>query len=193
VVTKLLIAGAVVVIALLLYLRFSMRSLATRRERFLALVAMAVLPMMWLLGMLGYTDAATKKASFCMKCHEMRIYGESLHVDDESLAAVHYRNGLVDRKKPCYTCHTAPGLRGLAVAKYKGLHDVYVHYLREVPEEIEHLGPYDHATCLGCHGESASFLEGWGHSSPSTLIDDLKSGEFSCLDCHDMAHNLDEE
>ncbi len=171
-----------------------MRTLSTRRERFLALVAMGAFPMMWFLGMVGYTDASTKKSAFCIQCHEMKIYGESLHVDDdESLAAIHYRNGLVDRKKPCYACHTAPGLRGLAVAKFKGVHDVYVHYLKEVPEEIEHHGPFDCASCLACHGESESFLEGWGHSSPPTLIDDLKSGEFSCLDCHDLAHILDEE
>jgi nitrate/TMAO reductase-like tetraheme cytochrome c subunit len=77
-------------------------------------------------------------------------------------------------------------------AKLRGLHDVRVHYFGKAPEELELVAPYNNAVCLKCHGEAKSFLEGGGHQYPETLIDELKAGEMSCLDCHDIAHYLED-
>ncbi len=184
-----LVVGAGVLIVLLLVFRRTMKSLATRPERILAFLAMAVLPALWLAGMMGYADHEFKKVSFCTQCHEMWEHGASLTSDsDESLAAVHFRNNLVDRETACYKCHTRPGLAGLVEAKKKGLHDVYAHYLGESPEVLEIHGEYDTHICLKCHGEAESFLTGWGHEA---ILEELQSGEMSCLECHDVAHELD--
>ncbi len=186
--TILLILGAAVSIVLLVILRSKIRSLATRTERILAVAAMVVVPLAWLGATQVYTDSEMHKVSFCTRCHEMEPYGESLLVDDdEPLSAVHFRNGLVKREKACYECHTRPGLAGFAEAKLKGLHDVYVHYLGEAPEELEIHGEYDTIICLGCHAEAESFLNGRAHQA---LLEELLSRETSCLDCHDWAHDL---
>jgi nitrate/TMAO reductase-like tetraheme cytochrome c subunit len=183
-----LAVGAGVLVVLLLVLRRTMKSLATRPKRVLAFLAMAVFSILWLAGMMGYADHEFKKVSFCTQCHEMREYGEGLTVEDESLAAMHFRNDFVDRETACYECHTRPGLSGLLEAKKKGLHNAYAHYLGEFPEELELHGEYDTHICLKCHGEAQSFLQGWGHQA---ILEELQSGETSCLKCHDVAHELD--
>ncbi|MFH1502512.1 MAG: NapC/NirT family cytochrome c [Candidatus Eisenbacteria bacterium] len=187
---RVLVSGAVVALALLLAFRLTLRSLSTRRERVLAFLAMGVVPAVWFLAVLGYSDDAMHKTSFCASCHEMGPYYESLLSEDEdSLPASHYRNARVDREKACYECHTRPGLGGLVEAKLKGLHDVKVHYFEEAPEELELHGEYDTAICLKCHAEAASFREGALHQS---FMDELLTGETSCLDCHDVGHVLEE-
>ncbi len=183
---------AAVMILLLVSLTRALKSPSTGFARSLAVVAMVLLPLVWLLAMLVYADSEMKKVSFCTSCHEMKPYGESLHDDDEPLSASHYQNNRVDKKKACYVCHTEPGLLGYMGAKLRGLHDVRVHYFGKAPEELELVAPYDNAVCLKCHGEAKSFLEGCGHQYPETLIDELKAGEMSCLDCHDIAHHLED-
>jgi nitrate/TMAO reductase-like tetraheme cytochrome c subunit len=183
---------AAVMILLLVSLTRALKSPSTGFARSLAVVAMVLLPLVWLLAMLVYADSEMKKVSFCTSCHEMKPYGESLHDDDEPLSASHYQNNRVDKKKACYVCHTEPGLLGYMGAKLRGLHDVRVHYFGKAPEELELVAPYDNAVCLKCHGEAKSFLEGGGHQYPETLIDELKAGEMSCLDCHDIAHHLED-
>jgi len=191
-VTILAVFAAVAVLFLAVLTRV-IKSPSTGFARSFAVVAMVLLPSVWLLAMLVYADSEMRKVSFCTSCHEMDSYGRSLHVDDdEPLSASHYQNHRVDTKKACYVCHTEPGLLGYMDAKLRGLHDVRVHYFGKAPEELELVAPYDNAVCLKCHGEAKTFLEGGGHQYPETLIDELKTGEISCLDCHDIAHSLED-
>ena len=183
---------AIVIIVLLVALTRFLRTPSTGVVRAFSVVAMVALPGLWLLGMLVYADSEMKKTSFCLSCHEMHAYGNSLEVDDEgSLAASHYRNNRVDQSKACYTCHTNPGFRGYVDAKLRGVHDVRVHYFAKAPDELELVAPYRNAVCLKCHGKAKNFLEGYGHQYPETLIDDLKAEEMSCLSCHDPGHILE--
>lgn len=184
---------AAVIVVLLITLARLVRTRSTGVVRLFSVVAMGVLPALWLLGMLAYADSEMKKVSFCTSCHEMYAYGRSLDVDDdESLPAQHYRNNRVDRKKACYTCHTNPGLLGYLDAKLRGMHDVRVHYFGEAPDDLELVEPFRNAVCLKCHGHAENFLEGYGHQQPETLIDDLMAEEMSCLDCHDVGHVLED-
>jgi nitrate/TMAO reductase-like tetraheme cytochrome c subunit len=187
-----LAALAALVVLLLLVLTRFLRTPATGVARVFAVIAMVALPGMWLVSMLAYADSEMKKTSFCLSCHEMHAHGLSLEGDDESLAASHYLNNRVDRKKACYTCHTNPGLSGYVDAKLRGIHDVRVHYFGKAPDELELVAPYRNAVCLQCHGEARNFLEGAGHQYPDTLIDELKAEEASCLDCHYFAHDMEE-
>ncbi len=185
-----LAVGAIVVLVPLLALRSSMRTRATLARRLFAFVVMFVLPGVWLLGMLAYADTSMRKTSFCLSCHEMQPYGESLIMDGrEALASAHYRGGRSDREKACYVCHTKPGLAGYIDAKLRGIHDVRVHYLGDIPDTMTIKGGYDVSICLECHGKTENFRESPLHKS---VMSDIESGKVSCLDCHGAAHKLDE-
>ena len=178
--------GAVVVLIPLISLRSSMRTRATLGRRLFAFVAMCVLPGMWLLGMFAYADTSMRSTSFCLSCHEMRPYGESLTVrGEESLAAAHYMGGRSERDKACYVCHTKPGLAGYVDAKLRGIHDVRVHYFGEIPETLSIRGDYDVGICLDCHGPTENFREQPLHKA---VMADIEVGKASCLDCHGPAH-----
>lgn len=185
-----LAVAALVALAALITLRCSMRTRATLRRRLFTFAAMCVLPGLWLLGMLAYADTSMRKTSFCLSCHEMEPYGKSLTSNGvETLAAAHYRGGRSDREKACYVCHTRPGLPGYVDAKLRGLHDVRVHYLGDVPETLSIRGGYDVSVCLECHGRTENFREQAVHLA---VMDGIEAGDVSCLDCHGAAHELDE-
>jgi len=187
----LLIAAAIVLIVLILFVRRATGTLATRQGKVLALVVLGLLPIMWLGGAMSYTGAAMKKVDFCVQCHNMVSYGESLHADDDwALSAVHYQNNLIDREKACYVCHASYGALGGLKAKIGGLRHVQAYYLGGHEGEITLYQPYDNADCLHCHGVARSFLEGSDHQS---FMEELRSGETSCLECHDEAHYFEDD
>jgi nitrate/TMAO reductase-like tetraheme cytochrome c subunit len=190
--TTLAIIAVIAIIALLVLVRF-LRTPATGVARVFSVVAMIAIPGVWLMGMLAYSDSQMHKVSFCLKCHEMQPYGESLKVeDDESLPAAHYRNNRVPQEKACYVCHTNPGFLGYVDAKLRGVHDVRVHYFGKAPDQLELAAPFRNAVCLQCHGEAENFLKGMGHQFPKSLINDLRAEKTSCLECHDVAHILED-
>lgn len=132
----------------------------------------------------------SKSTSFCLSCHEMMPYGRSLlNEDTEHLPAVHYQNRLVDKDHACYTCHTSYAMYGDVRAKIKGLQHVWVHYLGTPPEILELYEPYNNRECLHCHRGARSFEEGEDHVDEAEA---LASGETSCLDCHDLVHDVDQ-
>ncbi len=185
-----LAAGALAVLAPLLALRSSMRTRATPARRLFSFAAMFVLPGLWMFGMFAYADVSMRKMSFCVSCHEMKPYGQSLVMDGrEALASAHYRGGRSDREKACYVCHTKPGMSGYVEAKLNGLRDVWVHYFGEIPDTMKIEGGYDVRTCLECHGPTDNFREQPLHKA---VMREIESGETSCLDCHGAAHKLDE-
>lgn len=132
----------------------------------------------------------SKTTSFCLSCHVMGPWGESLKVDDAGLlAASHYQNGRIDRDQACFTCHTTYTMFGDAKAKMNGMRHVWAFYTRTVPEKIELYSPYQNRECLHCHGGARSYEENDMH------VDDLAalaSGETSCLECHEPAHGTED-
>ncbi|MEO0592820.1 MAG: NapC/NirT family cytochrome c [Myxococcota bacterium] len=153
------------------------------------LAGIAVFPLFVAFGGLVVGVEQSSKTEFCLSCHEMTDYGRTLFVDnEEALAAVHYQNRLIDRDTTCYRCHTNYALFGHVSAKFNGLKHVYVHYLGEIPEEIELYEPYPNSICLECHEDGRSFLESEGHDGE---IAALTSGETSCLECHEVAHDTE--
>ena len=137
----------------------------------------------------------SKSTEFCLGCHEMEVYGKSMHVDDEEfMAAVHYQNARVPQEKACFTCHTDYTMYGDMTAKLRGLRHVLVHYSGRTPEEIELYQPYNNRECLHCHGEARSFLEESAHSEEDTTMTSLLGNRMSCMEsgCHDVAHGVDE-
>lgn len=141
----------------------------------------------------GGTTHAVQSSStteFCLECHEMGDYGRSLFIDDPRvLPAVHYQNRLIDRDQTCYACHTDYAMFGDIKAKVNGLMHVYVHYLGEVPEQIELYQPYPNYNCLHCHEDARRFVASPAHAND---LERMRSGEVSCLTCHGQGHALEQ-
>jgi len=132
----------------------------------------------------------SKSTQFCLSCHVMEDYGESLHINDSDyLPAVHFQNRLVSQDKACFDCHTTYTMYGDMRAKLRGLRHVWVYYAGEIPEQIELYEPYENRECLHCHTGGRRFEQGEDHVD---FRQELESGETSCLECHEWVHAVDE-
>jgi cytochrome c-type protein NapC len=137
----------------------------------------------------------SKTTKFCLSCHIMEPYGQSLHVDDPSyLAAAHFQNHRVPADEACYTCHTNYAMFGSLKAKMAGLRHVYVYYLTKppAPENIKLHEPFNNRECLHCHLGARSFEQGAVHNADPDLLPAVKSNKVSCISsgCHDVVHNV---
>ena len=183
---------AIIALAILLILLLLLRPhLAEQRSgKVLAFLAFLALP--GLAATLGASShlETSKTTEFCLSCHEMQPYGESLLIDDaEYLPASHYQNKRLPREKACFSCHTDYTMYGDFAAKLRGVKHLRVHYLDTIPEEIALYNPYQNRECLHCHGGARSFEENEFHVD---LMAELKTGETSCLDCHSSVHDVHE-
>lgn len=178
---------ATVVLIALVALRPSLTE--HRGWRLLAFVAFFILPVMASIAGVATHLEHSKSTEFCMSCHEMQPYGQSLLIDDsERLPAAHYQNRRVEREFACYTCHTDYTMFGDINSKLRGLKHVWVHYLGEIPPpgEIALYEPYQNRECLHCHAGARSFTENVMHED---ILADLEAGDMSCLDCHTETHD----
>jgi cytochrome c-type protein NapC len=182
----------IVTIALVALL-FARPSLTARREgKILAFLALFLLPV--LCSAVGFSNhmERTKTTQFCLSCHVMEPYGQSLYLDDAHfIPASHFQNHRVPADEACYTCHTDYALYGGIRAKMRGLHHVYVQYLGKppAPADIKLYTPFNNRECLHCHQGARSFEESPTHTA---LHDDIVSNQMSCLTggCHDTVHNI---
>ena len=155
----------------------------------LIFVAMFLLPLLVLAGGLAYHLEASKSTSFCLSCHVMTPYNRSLYIDsDEHLPAAHFQNRRIDREQACYTCHTTYAMFGDTRAKLTGLKHVWVNYVGTIPEKLELYQAFNNRECLHCHSGVRSYSENELHSD---ILKDLESNEVACLDCHEMAHDIE--
>ena len=161
---------------------------ASRTGRILAFVVFFLLPAACLWAGMTLHLESSKSTEFCLSCHVMEPYGESLWVDDASaLPAGHFQNRQLDREQACFTCHTQYTMFGDYKAKWAGLQHLYVYYLGQVPEKIELYEPYQNRECLHCHGGARSY-----EVAHEDYAGELRSNEISCLECHDVAHAVSE-
>ena len=182
----LLLFVALIAIALILLAGVSARVKPNRTRRAFVFLALTALPGLWTVGLLAQADTTLKSVGFCLGCHEMAPFGESLESQNqELLAASHYQNGWIDRERACYDCHTEPGIAGFVDAKLTGMHDLRVHFLGTIPESIELRRPYPNGICVSCHGES-EMSEQPGHAPG--LMREVMIGRMTCLGCHGPAH-----
>ena len=160
-----------------------------RGGKALAFVAFCALPVaITSLGVGGHMEQS-KSTEFCLSCHVMEPYGTSLLVDSgDHLAAVHFQNNWVPQETGCFTCHTQYTMYGDFAAKINGMKHVLVYYTGKTPEKLELYEPYQNRECLSCHGAARSFLEDELHVD---FMEELRTGETSCLECHDLVHDVD--
>ena len=137
----------------------------------------------------------SKTTKFCLSCHTMESYGQSLRVDDPTyLAAAHFQNHRVPAEEACYTCHANYAMFGSMKAKMAGLRHVYVYYFTKppAPENIRLHEPYNNRECLNCHLGARSFEQGAVHTADPDLLPALKANKLSCVSsgCHEVVHNV---
>jgi cytochrome c-type protein NapC len=135
----------------------------------------------------GYRESS--RTRFCLQCHEMTPYGQSLFADNpNALPAVHYQDRLIDRDATCYSCHANYALFGDIKTKLGGLEHVWVHYLGTAADPIALYQPYPNSNCLHCHDDARNFLEASAHRP---ILPELEAGTTSCLTCHRVAHDFE--
>ncbi len=177
----------VLIVVLVRHPRFSVRPVG----RVLGFMAFLVFPI--LLSMLGLTSHInnSKSTEFCLSCHTMKPYGESLMYDDpDYLPAAHFQNHRISADRACFTCHTSYTMFGDFKSKLRGLRHVYVYYLGTIPERPQLYSPFLNHECLHCHGGARSFEESDMHMD---IRDELESNNISCLECHDMTHDVENQ
>ncbi len=167
----------------------------TRGGKIMAFLVLFLLPI--LCGAMGISSELerSKTTKFCLSCHIMEPYGQSLRVDDPSyLAAAHFQNHRVPADSACYTCHTNYAMFGSVKAKMAGLRHIYIYYLTTppAPENIKLHEPYNNRECLHCHLGARSFEEGAVHNADPDLLPGVKTNKLSCISsgCHGVAHNV---
>lgn len=170
----------VVTIGLILLLFLKPGLTRTQGGKLLAVIALFVLPVASLRAGFRLHFEETKTVPFCLSCHSMEVYGDSLLVADETyLPANHFQNGRVDRRTACFDCHTQYTIFGDLKAKMVGLKHLYVHYIGQTPDEIELYTPYLNRECTYCHTGGRRFEVLHDHDMAS-----LANNEISCMECH---------
>jgi cytochrome c-type protein NapC len=179
---------------LALLVAFRTQVTRSREGKILAFVAIFALPIA--AATLGFSEHMERAESktFCLSCHIMSGYGESLLIDDPSyIPARHYQNSLVPRDYACYTCHTNYTMFGTINAKMHGLRHLYVQYLGTPPkpEDIKLYEPFNNRECLHCHLGQRKFEEAAPHQKPG-LLDRIKSNQQGCTSsgCHEFIHDV---
>ena len=168
---------------------------ATKGGKILAFVALFCLPIFC--GLLGVSREMerAKTTAFCLSCHTMEAYGQSLLVDDPThIPGAHFQNHRVPPDEACYSCHTNYAMFGGLKVKLFGLKHVAIYYLGTppAPEDIKLYEPFNNRECLHCHLGARSFEEGAVHNADPATLTAIKSNQLSCLSsgCHEMAHDI---
>lgn len=160
---------------------------SSRSGRLALLTAAAVLPVAITAAAMGTGIKQSSRTEFCLSCHEMETYGQTLFADNpRALAAAHYQNRRISRDETCFSCHTDYAMFGDFKAKLNGLRHVWVHYLGTIPKRPHLYQPYPNYNCLHCHEDARRFVEAPVHAS---ILTDLQTGKTSCLVCHTVAHD----
>ena len=182
-------AFVLVIIGLIAFIVLRPEVLRARGGKVLAFIAFFALPGLASVGGLTAHMEQSKTTQFCLSCHVMEKYGQSLHLDDPSFVpAAHFQNGRIDREHACFTCHTTYTLFGDYKAKAKGLKHLYVNYIGKIPEKIELYETYRNRECLHCHGGARSFEEQSDHAD---IRHDLETNSTACTECHSPVHDVE--
>jgi cytochrome c-type protein NapC len=179
-----------VVLAAVFLIRPSLTSAAG--WKIVAFIGLCVLPALCIVGGMNAHIQRSEQTRFCISCHVMIPYGQSLYIDDAShIPAQHFQNHRVPVDMACYSCHADYSIYGPLKDKLQGLKRIYIQYVSTAPDpaSIRIPGGFQNAQCLHCHLGARNFEENPVHAA---MLDALKSNQTSCLTsgCHDTAHDI---
>jgi cytochrome c-type protein NapC len=158
--------------------------------KIVAFVGLCVLPALCLIAGMKTHMQRSEQTKFCISCHAMEPYGQSLYLDDPAhLPAQHFQNHRVPVDTACHSCHADYTIYGPMKDKLSGLTRIYKQYVSTPSNPITIPGGFKNGQCLQCHLGARGFEENPIHAA---MIDSLKSNEVSCLTsgCHDTAHDV---
>jgi len=160
--------------------------------KIVAFIGLCVLPALCIVGGMNAHVQRSEQTRFCVSCHVMIPYGQSLYIDDAShIPAQHFQNHRVPVDMACYSCHADYSIYGPLKDKLQGLKRIYIQYVSTAPDpvSIRIAGGFQNAQCLHCHLGARNFEENAVHAA---MLDSLKSNQTSCLTsgCHDTAHDV---
>ncbi len=187
-ITVAMLSGSAVLLVILLLVAGSYKGVIdTKAKKIFLLFAMAILPGLWMLVVACHDVHAMESVEFCIQCHSMDGYYESLHSKNEdSIVAKHYLNNRVPKDRACYQCHADhTPVTGLIKTKLNGLREAYVEYLGHVEMPLVAKKIYTNDNCLHCHSDAKNFRD--MHEDD---LEAIESGKTRCLECHDVAHVL---
>ena len=156
----------------------------------MAFIGLCVLPALCIGMGMSTQMQRSEETRFCIACHEMAPFGQSLYVDDAKyIPAQHFQNHRVPADMACYACHTDYTIYGPLKDKFQGITRIYMQYVSTPPKTIHIRGGYNNLQCLHCHADARSFEENPVHTA---IMDSLKSNQMSCISsgCHDTVHNV---
>ena len=192
-----MLSGLTVVLVVLAAVNLGINAVLVRRPetaatvggRVLALVALFVLPGLLLLGgaNLHYKQAQTTE--FCLSCHAIKPFRDSLFVDDARfLPASHFQNKRIPADRACYACHTDYTMFGDVDDKLRGVRHVWHNFWGTASAPIQLYEPYPNRACFQCHQGARSYEEQIEHAP---FKEKLLTGANSCLMCHNLVHEVD--
>ncbi len=184
-----LIVLAAVTLAVILVLLRRTETAATVGGKVLAFVALFVLPGLLLLGGASRHYQQAQTTEFCLSCHTIQPYGESLHIDDARfLPASHYQNKRIPADRACYSCHTDYTMFGDLDDKMRGVRHVWHNFWGTASDPVQLYVPYSNRACFQCHQGARSYEE---HIDHEPFKKELLAGAKSCLMCHNLVHEVD--
>ncbi len=188
-----LFTAFVVVLGLLTAMRPELT--IARGGKILAFIALCILPVLSVWAGFDAQIERSTSTQFCLSCHVMTNFGNSLYVDDKSyLPAAHFQNNFVPRDHACFTCHTDYTMFGDYKAKWRGVHHVLVQYFGNIPkpEDIKLYTPFNNRECLHCHAGARSYEEASPHHKNPDMLAQAASNKLSCMSsgCHDIVHDV---
>ena len=180
-----LIIAAITLIAVLIH---RPEPVSSASGRLLAAFAFLALPGLLLVGGAGTHYERAKTTRFCVSCHVIGPYEESLRIDHPAfLPAAHYQNGRIPAERACYTCHTNYTMFGGLDDKMRGVRHVWHSVFRTASDPVHLYEPFGNRACLECHQEARSYLEEPAHAR---FLADLRRDARSCLMCHNLVHEV---
>jgi cytochrome c nitrite reductase small subunit len=103
--------------------------------KILAFIGLCVLPALCLVGGMNTHVQRSEQTQFCISCHVMVPYGQSLYVDDPGhIPAQHFQNHRVPADAACHACHADYTIYGPLKDKMQGLKRIYMQYVSTPPD-----------------------------------------------------------
>ena len=103
--------------------------------KIVAFIGLCVLPALCIVGGMNTHVQRSETTRFCVSCHVMIPYGQSLYVDDPNhIPAQHFQNHRVPANMACYSCHADYSIYGPLNDKMQGLKRIYMQYVSTPPD-----------------------------------------------------------
>ena len=155
----------------------------------LAFLALCLLPGLLLLGGADRHYEQAKTTTFCVSCHVIEPYAESLLIDHPRFVpAAHFQNRRIPAERACYTCHTNYTMFGDVDDKIRGVRHVWHAVLGTGSDPVTIYSPFKNLACLTCHNGARSYEE---HVAHIPFLKQMAEGKTSCLMCHNLIHEVD--